>query len=393
MIDYSFIKLFKNDFASAKNFDNPSISTLNQQSFIVQKPTETFLQISNSSENIAFVGGITVDLVDCCNDLIQNINSNFYYEGFVDSNGINQIAFEFGYIGVDYWTKPLYLRITDDTNGNIWYSNSFLVTDYLTDISSRFDYFNQTKIFGISYDLKPYTQSIRLVNCYDQTPLNKREVKQYITSQGKQVNYRSIPTFLRKYLIDSIDYAINDRLEVLFSHQFVYVNYERVVVSEFKPSERLGDTNFMNAEFLVNKQGETRLFKTQIFIDLKVIDRNPIHQSIFTVLTDPTEGGFCNLQFNKFTIQITPDITAKLYKNGVLVSTVVPYVPTGQILMCDFSTYFSTLANGNYDIVIEPNKVYLGTQYWSGFSIGQWSFEVASGAYENTSYNNDYLIN
>ena len=59
--------------------------------------------------SIAFVGGISVDLIDGCGDEVVNIDSNFYY-GFVDSSGVNQIAFEFGYIGTDYWTKPLYLK-------------------------------------------------------------------------------------------------------------------------------------------------------------------------------------------------------------------------------------------------------------------------------------------
>jgi len=275
MIDYSFIRLYLNDFAKAKSYDNPPVSTLNSQTFIVQKPNETFLQISNSSVNIAFVGGITVDLIDCSNNIIQNINDRFYYDNFTDSNGIEQITFEFGKINIDYWLKKLYLRITDDTNGNVYYSNAFLITDYLTNISSRFDYFNQTKIYNISYDIKPYVQSIRIANCYDNSPQNKREVKQYITSQGKQVNYRTIPTFLRQYLVDSLDYAINDRLEVLFAHQTVYLNYERVVVSEYKPNERQGDTNWMNAEFLVNPQNETLTANGQIFPDFELIIFSP----------------------------------------------------------------------------------------------------------------------
>ena len=63
--------------------------------FIVQKPNETFLQITAGETSIAFVGGIQVDLIDGCGDLVTNIDSNFYYEGFVDSSGVNQIAFEF----------------------------------------------------------------------------------------------------------------------------------------------------------------------------------------------------------------------------------------------------------------------------------------------------------
>ena len=276
MTDYSFIRLTLNDFAKAKSSDNPAISKLNYQGFIVQKPSETFLQISNSSVNISFVGGITVDLVDCFENLVKNIDNNFYYSAFTDSKGIEQIAFEFGKINTDYWTKPVFLRITDDINGNKWYSNSFLVTDYLTDISSRFDYFNQSKIYDISYDIAPYLQSVRISNCYDQTPQNKKEIKQYITSQGKQVNYRPITTFLRKYLIDSLDYSLNDRLEILFSHQIVYLNYNGVVVSDYKANERVGDTNWMTGEFLANPQGSKLTPIAQLFPDFELITKSPL---------------------------------------------------------------------------------------------------------------------
>ena len=395
MTDYSFIRLTLNDFAKAKSSDNPAISKLNYQGFIVQKPSETFLQISNSSVNISFVGGITVDLVDGCENVVQNINDNFYYEGFVDSRGINQIAFEFGYIGVDYWTKPLYLRITDDINGNKWYSNNFLITDYLTDISTRFDYSNIGKIYGISYDSAPYTQSIRIANCYDETPVNTREVKQYITSQGLQVNYRSITTFLRKYLINAFDYFINDRLDVLFSHQQIYLNGERVVVSDYKADERIGNTNFLKGEFVINKQGETFTPITQLFQVLQVIDRLPKHNISFSIGTKTSigNGGYITIFFNK-KLTLINGITAKLYKDGILVDTVVPTISSNTILSCNFSAYFITLANGSYDVVIEKNKVFGGGQFWEGYKIGEYHFNVVDGYYNETYYNqNYYLIN
>lgn len=393
MTDYSFIRLYLNDFASAKRSDNPAISKLNYQGFIVQKPSETFLQISNSSVNISFVGGITVDLVDCFENLVKNIDNNFYYSAFTDSKGIEQIAFEFGKINTDYWTKPVFLRITDDINGNKWYSNSFLVTDYLTDISSRFDYFNQSKIYDISYDIVPYLQSIRISNCYDQTPQNKKEVKQYITSQGKQVNYRPITTFLRKYLIDSLDYSLNDRLDVLFSHQQIYLNGERVVVSDYKADERIENTNFLKGEFVINKQGETFTPITQLFQVLQVIDRLPKHNISFSIATKTSigNGGYITIFFNK-KLTLINGITAKLYKDGILVDTVVPTISSNTILSCNFSAYFITLANGSYDVVIEKNKVFGGGQFWEGYKIGEYHFNVVDGYYNETYYNQNYYL-
>ena len=394
MTDYSFIRLTLNDFAKAKSSDNPAISTLNYQGFIVQKPSETFLQISNSSSDISFVGGITVDLVDNCENVVKNINSNFYYEGFVDSNGISQIVFEFGYIGVDYWTKPLYLRITDDINGNKWYSNSFLVTNYLTHISTRFDYTNIGKIYDISYDLAPYTQSVRIANCYDETPINKKEVKQYITSQGLQVNYRPITTFLRKYLINAFDYFVNDRLEVLFSHSMIYANSQRVVVSDFNYDERKSDSNWLSGDFTINPQNEIYSNTAQLFPNLEVTALLPINNVIFSIgqKTSVGNGGFITIFFN-MPISLVSGITTKLYKDEVLVAEVVPEISGITTLVSDFSTYFATLANGSYDVIIGSNLVKSVSSFWSGFPLlGQYHFDVVDGEYENTEYNNNEYI-
>lgn len=297
--NFSFIRLYKNDFTSAKLADDTPIQTLKYGGFIVQKPNETFLQISAGSESISFVGGISVNLIDCNGLIIKNIDSNFFYEGFVDSSGVNQIAFEFGLIGVDYWTKQLYLKITDEVNGNIWYSNGFLVTDYKTNLSTRFDYFNQTKIYNISYDLAPYIQSVRVADCYDQTPVNKRDLKQYVNANGLQTNYRAITTFLRKYLINSIDYFINDRFEVLFSHQQVYVNGERAVISDFKIDERKGDTNWLNGEFTVNKQGQQLVESYQLYEYLDLVSFSPsgVYTSQLPVYQNRTFNNIFSLPF------------------------------------------------------------------------------------------------
>jgi len=324
----SFIKLYKNDFTSAKLADDTPISKLRYGGFIVQKTDEYFLQTTDGTTPISFVGGITVDLIDCNGTVKQNIDSNFFYVGAVDSDGINQISFAFGYIGTDYYSLPLYLRITEEVNGNVWYSNGFLVTDYQTELSTRFDYYNPTKIYNISYDLLPYIQSVRLSQCYDQTPANKRDLKQYVNSNGFQTNYRTITTFLRKYVIENIDYLINDSLEVLFSHSQVYCNNERVVVSDFKADERKGDTNFMNAEFTINKQNQQLASSNQIYEYLDVVSKTPIHLGVYTVASLPD----IQLTFNK-NITLSAGFIIKLYKNGVI-QTIVPttYDTTDNVL-------------------------------------------------------------
>jgi hypothetical protein len=394
--DFSFIRLTKNDFALAKKADDPNIATLLYGGFIVQKPSETFLQISASSDNIAFAGGIQVDLIDCNGLVIRNIDANFFYQGFVDASGINQIAFEFGNIGVDYWTKQLYLKITDLVNNNVYYSNGFLITNYKTELSTRFDYFNQTKIYNISYDLAPYKQSVRFMDCYDHTPVNTREVKQYTNSNGTQVNYRSITTFLRQYYFNALDYFINDRLEVLFSHSVVYCNSERVTVSDFGIEERKGDSNWFNGEFTINKQGQTYSPEYQIYEGLEVVSLSPINGGIYTEASIlPIAEYSFQLFFNK-AVSLIAIPNVKVYRDGVLIIDVINEPQYGfadnELLIASLTSY-ATFTNGSYSIVIEPNQVFSGAEFWQGFGANEWTFEVVDGEYDNTEYNNEYLLN
>jgi len=382
--DYSLIRL-TTDFATAKSNDNPNVATIRYDGIIVQQPNETFLQITNSDTDIAFAGGIQVDLIDCNGLVIRNIDEQFYYNGFVDANGISQIAFEFGNIGVDYWTKPLYLKITDLVNNNVYFSNSFLVTNYKSELTTRFDYTNTTKIYGISYDLAPYIQSVRLANCYDNTPVNKRDVKQYVTSQGKQVNYRTITTFLRQLKIDNLDYFTNDRLEVLFSHGIIYANYERVIGSDFTVEERLGTSNLMRGEFTINKQGQTLVSAYQLYEGLELFSLLPLNGGVYTVDSLPN----IEVTFNK---EISFSGVIKLYKDSVL-QTITPttYNVTANLLEVT-PTY--TYTNGSYSIVIEPNTITSGGDSFSGLAYNEWVFTVADGEFSSTDFDNtEFLTN
>lgn len=379
-MDFSFIKLYKNDFTSAKEQENPPIAKIKYEGFIIQKPNETFLQISNNDEGISFVGGITVDLVDNCNKVLQNINDRFFYSVFFDNNGIEQIAFEFGLVNKDYQTRPVRLKITDDINGNVWTSNSFLVTNRGVEISTRFDYSDTIN------DI--YLKSIRIADCYDQTPANKKEVKQYITSQGLQVNYRGIVTYLRKYFIDNLDYFINDRLENLFTNRIIYANGERVIISEYEADERKNSSNLLNAEFLVNKQNQKLNYSSQLFPEFKLITKNPL-------------GNYPNpLSFNEIKGTFNRDLVLsvgylKVYKDNVLFLTFTQedIIVLGNSFTIDTTGLFPD--NGNYFIRIS-NRLFLSSlgESFAGISNNtDWTFEARIGDYLSSDYNyTDYLI-
>jgi hypothetical protein len=370
-MDKNLIRLVKNDFQKAKG-DNPNVATLLYEGLIAQKPNETFLQTTENG--VVFAGAIQVDLIDGCGELLVNIDNHFYYTTFIDNKGVEQISFEFGNIGVDYWTKPLHLKITDLVNGNIFYSNSFLITNYKSQLSSRFDYKNENDL---------YLQSIEFTQCFDFTPVNEKNLKQYTTSNGNRVNYKKTTTYLRKFKFEAIDYFINDRFEQIIDCDVVYLNGQLCTISDYKVEERGGDTNIMKGEFVVNFYNEYLNFTYQIYQPLQPITLTPLNASIMSSF-----NGLVSILFNK-PISGTPIV--KLYKNNILVATEIGTITTN-LLDIDFSAYSFT--NDIYSIVIDNGQVVSGVEFWSGFALGDWTFEIKTGVFNRLQFNNSqFLVN
>lgn len=377
--DFSFLKLVSN-FDDAKRGDNPNVATLCYQGLISMLPNETFCQKTNVKDGISFVGGIKVELIDNCQNVVQDITDNFFYYDYESANGTKQIDFEFGMIGIDFKTKPLFLKITDLVNQNIYYSYSFLITNYYKDLSTRIEYTNRNNIYGIDYATSPRTQTIRLVKVYDHTPVNERSLKEYTSGNGNRNNYRNITTFLRKYLCDGIDYFINDRLEVVLSHDTIYINGELATISDFKTDERIGNTNIMKSEFIVNKKGILSTLGFQIYEGLEVISLTPEHLSSVSVVND------VKIEFNK-NVTINPSAEFSLYKDNIFVANYPIFILGDEnIVYMDYDTYL--FEEGVYNVVV-PNNA---TIDFDGITFGNWTFTVASAEYNDTEYNNEFLI-
>lgn len=389
-VDYSFIRLTKNDFEVAKKGENPNVATLIYDGFIMQLPNETFTQRSNNDDGIAFAGGISVDLIDKCGNLVQNIDSNFYYTSFVDENGVNQISFEFGMIGQNYFTMPLYLRITDQINGNILYSNGFLVTDYYKDLSTRFDYKNANDTI---------IKSVRIANCYHDTQVNKLDLKSYTTTKGFQTSYRQIPTYLQKYTITTLDFFANNRLVDLFSHSVIYVNSMRCSVSDYKTEDRKGTKNVMSAEFTINPLNEIYNWSYQIYQPIQINALELVNNSIWTKANfDYRVGTLLNgcflIQFDKTLNDAYTDrsINWKIYKDGVLLRELT----IAQFWDFSFQIYLgldlSDFTNGEYMNIVAPIDNISGVESFQGFALNEWTFTIADGEFLNTDFDNDFLI-
>ena len=384
MTDFSFIKLYKNDFASAQRSDNTNIATMPYAGFIQQKTNETFCQKTNCSDGVVFVGGIKVELIDGCGNVQKDITDNFYYFNYESENGTEQIDFEFGNINEDFGTLALFLKITDLDNGNIWYSNAFCVTDYRSEFSSVFHYTNDKTIFGIDYTTSKRLQIVRIGECYDHTPVNQNNLKQYTTSNGNQVNYNRIVTFLRQYQLNNIDIFCNDRLDALFSHSHIYIDFQRVVVSDYKVEERKGDTNWFDGSFIVNKQNEVLNYEYQLFEGLEVVEQSPINNSTFS--------GFnflFSLTFNK-NISLLEGLVIKLFKDGIFVSNASTISVTDNVL--NFDDFTTTFENGNYSIVVLSGFIYNGNEFFNGYALNEWTFTIADGEFDNTEFDNTEFL-
>jgi len=386
--DVSFIKLYKS-LSEAVASENPPVSEINYTGFVQQLPNETFLQISSSDESISFVDEFTTDLVDGCNTLIANIDYNFYAEFRVDSNGITQIAFEFGMIGTDYGSTPLHLRLTDSTNGNVWYSSPFLITNNNKKISTRFDYWSESKFNNISYDLFERKQSVRLSNCYDNGPANKTDSKQYTETNGFLVGFRETTTFGRTYLMNSIDDFVNDRFEILKNHPIVFINNnksksEKCLIYDFKTGERQGDTNWYKSEFTINPKRQYLPVEYQIYQGLEIVLYFPLQNAIVSEQQN-IEGTFNKpVTLNTGTIQV--------FKDGSLFETFTE----ADILLVDddfrfkINTAFYDVV-GNYSIVISSGLFTNGIETVEVVN-PNWVFTIAIGEFDPSDFDSTEFL-
>jgi len=390
-MDYSFLRLTQS-FDTARNSDNQPIVKLPYDGFVQMLPNETFAQLSNSPTNITFVGGITVELIDKCGNLVLNITSNFFYSIFTDSKGIEQIAYEFGNINQDFQTKPLYLKITDTTNGNIWYSTSFLLTNYQSNLSTRFDYWSDKQLNGIAYDVYPLKQSIRFSNFYLNDDVDETNASQYVQYNGNQVEFRSIITPLDEYVISNIDTFTFRRLERLFQSPYLYLNSFQISKNELTKEKRLGDANWFTATLICNPKYIPFTFEYQLYEPFALSNRFVANNSVYTLTNFNTvlasDGIY--LEFNKIP-SVLPTFEYKLYKDDVLVLTASSStVATNKLTLTALSSYI--FANGDYSLVVNANTVYNGIEFWSGFIFGQWVWNIGDGEFEETEFDNTEFL-
>jgi hypothetical protein len=385
-MDLGFIRLYLNDFASAKKGDDPNTVQITKRPFIVQTPCETFMQFSNCKDGVRFVGAIKVELITCDGAVKSNITNFFFYDTLI-VDGLHQIRFEFGNTGFDYWTTPLFLKITDLINDNVYYSNSFLITNYRSHLTTRCEYSNFGRFKGIPYDLKPTTQTIRFFDCFYQDSANTKNIKSYTQTDGNIANYRDVTTFGKMYVFSFLDIAIDNRLNEMFSHDTVFVDGERIKIQTYEPAEILGDTNFKTATFSVNTQGQYSTLGYQLFEPLALLSFTPT--GIYTDATFPSDI------IGLFNQPVTLGIgTIKIYDefNNLIITFTQNNITLSDNEFVIDNLGFDTIVKKYYVIISEGLFIGLGCNNFSIRNITDWTFEIVGGQYDPADYDttNDY---
>lgn len=255
-------------------------------------PSELFLQITNLDSDISFAGNIKVELINSCQEVLQDITDSFFYDEFTDIKGIKQIAFEFGNIGIDYHLELLHLKISHTVSDAVWFSTAFLITDNLQEETTRFDYKKESYFKGISYDRANYFQSIRL-QCFKSDIDTSSESNEYTQLSGNIISLRKITTYIDKFKFYVCDFFTFNRLVVLLNHDLIYINGKRIS-NKPQPTkgDRVVDSNFFELDFEANPTEETRTFATQLNI-------------IIPVCTATVSGISANLVFSTMTASWT----------------------------------------------------------------------------------------
>ena len=382
-MDYSFIKLSK-----IQDSENPKISQINYSDCVQLLPSESYLQISNNADGIAFDNDFAVFVVDCENISLADITTNVSIFEFTDINGVQQIAFEINFLNVDFGFQPVRLKFVKTTGSDVWFSNEILITEEAEEQTTRFDYKANGYFQGISYDIVDFYQSIRL-RCFFDRLDNETEVKDYYQiSKGNTISTRALLKELSNYKFVNIDPFVFKRINVLLIHDIIYIDGLRMTnKTNVKGSERLGYSNLSEGEFSAYiNNNDLFTFNYQIYEGLRIIENNPVGQiSLYEFVGQ--------IEFITNKLGATLNGTGKFIKLKDSLGNVL-YSYDCSYLMFDGDFYYISMGAftpsvGSYTIEL-PSGLFSST--FETTSAYSWSFNIVAGDYSDSDYSTDYLI-
>ena len=381
-MDYSFIKLSK-----IIDSENPKISQINYSDCVQLLPSESYLQISNNIDGIAFDTDFAVFVVNCQNDTLADVTTNVSIFEFTDINGVHQIAFELNFLTVDFGFQPVRLKFVKTTGSDIWYSNEILITEEAEEQTTRFDYKANDYFHGISYDVVDYYQSIRL-RCFFDRLDNETEVKDYYQiSKGNTISTRALLKEVSNYKFVNIDFFVFKRINVLLIHDIIYIDGLRMTnKTNVKGSERLGYSNLSEGEFSAYiNNSDFFTFDYQIYQSIKITAINPIGQiSVFEF--DSEIKLFVNKTVTrivipeKIKVKNSSGIVIHEYNSGDFSFDGDYFITAMNLFIASVGSYTIEIPAGLFSIGLENSKAY------------NFSFNIVSGNYDSSDYSTDYLI-
>lgn len=386
-MDFSFLKFYKNNLSDAIANENNKYFVSRFYGFVQMLTNETFTQITNCKENIAFGGNIKVELIDCSETILQNITDKFYYQQFTDINGIKQISFEFGQINKDYYNDLVFLKLNHTQSNNVWYSNGFFCTDINEFKTVKFVYKNESYFRGISYENQNYFQSIRLV-CYQNDIDSDVETENYKQLSGTIIDSRSTITDIDKYQMDYCDNFTYKRLVTLFNHDIVYIDGQRI---SNKPKvikgERIEDSNIFEVSFETNPTNEFFNLHYQIYEEWRLIPIAPKGNFTFNSFISKLSCGF-----NKTTILSFG--TIKIFNSGnVLIQSFnqSEMTLTNNILTVNTAT-IQVLPINNYYLNVDAGLFLNETKTLEIKNKTDWTFNIIQADFDNNDFNNNDFL-
>ena len=379
MNDYSFIRL-EPTLSKAIDTRASSVATIFYNDQIQLATNETYLQLSNTKDGIAFNGNYSVIICDCVGTELLNITDKVAIEEYTDSNGVPQIAFEITQIGTDFYKRPVTLKFSHTVSNAVWYSNLIIISNYEAYKTTRFDY--------RTIENPNFYQSIRL-NCYFDRNDAEGETKEYTKIDGQKVNSTVILTEFENYIFERINSFTYRRLNKLLAMPIIYVNGNRVTNKQtLKSAERVGTTDLFGADFMLAiNYDETFTPFYQIFEPFNFDRLTPADNGDFTL---DTMGVSLRIRFNRNIVQGIGEM--RVYKDGVLFETFTQ----SELSFTDNEIVVDNpiLANGSYYILITEGLITsIFNETFSITDTTTWNFNIIDGEYESTEYNTDFLIN
>ena len=372
-MDYSFLKLYKNDFPSALKNDNLDLFAIPYSGFIQMSTKDVFLQISNCKENIAFGGNLKAEIINNCQEALLDITDDFFYKEFTNSKGIKQIAFSFGNIGVEFY-ETVHLKLSHTFSDNVWYSNPFIISDNLLENTTLFLYKNESYFNGVDYDRANYFQKIRIAVWQDDVDIQE-ESEEYTQLSGYVISSRKVITNIQKFCMYACDIFTYKRLVNLLSHDIIYSNNYRITNKpKVTKGERKIDSNFFEVNFDTNPSEEYLANFYEIYEPLMLIQKLPFGDYVLGSVIPNVSGTFNkNISIGTGIIQIIGRQTFTTFEISL---------PTNKSFLVNTAT-LQNLPLGTYRVEIESTL----------FGVSEtWEFSIINADYDSTDYDsNDYL--